>query len=1755
MTLFKSLVSILTLISLVGCVNADRESKLQDQQLSEYSIEQSLIAFNNRAMFEVGEIQLEDVKFSDNNQGVLRQSNEIQLFFKLCSIRDRASQGTIRNERFHIKSELGENILWKRSDNSSEISNPITVNSGNCLRWSQKVPEFDFYAPSVNIALHFEIESLSGQLGKIVKRIGFNPWDMHRRQSLSSGFFDLTDYNRADWHSGQWVVGDQIVDALKGDLFDRTAELRFDSISIEPVERTSVNVANFNRQADELLDSEEMARRREIERSLLEDRAGLHINVNMNAQPVVWNYDSGGNRDRTPITSGRFKVYMNLIARGAADNNERHLLSSNVTDITGRSASFIWRMNQDGRLITSVPLILRNRTEFGRVELLLKVVPVDSGLRNVKPYTAVFDLGQYDQWVRRQNTSFSFDENYNPLDQVSYDQYVNSVDGIVDDLRTVREIDRFYFGPLRMRFIRIMPGETATDRTLQYSVSTCVEHGLYGSRVGPGLQFDIETEDKGRTHKMRRQTNEEGCLVWFGFLSHKFYRKEVLQKKTAMVRFAGTKNNGSSSPDNNINQWEETINRYEQEFTYYMNPWDEKFTFGWDENEMPDGYADEIAEQRKTAPVSQLFIADFRYETMGFRYAIDKYLNLKVKKAVLFKAFPYVLKYNSIVYGRMGTQKLRDGVYLMKVALQKDYLDPAAKGVRIYDRHLRRPYQLAESNRQESLTAEDLEAAYGAEYVYERYDREYGTVDELLPEGVESHPGMGYSDSDDDVVGDSVDHRLLTESELRDTKKEFISVQTKLVRVLGGMIITPIEFEIDDLRLMRIRNQFYIQLETIDEHKLRMATVLDHVLEDVAREGNLETEFERIFTELESLESLEVESAQLQERMNQYDETVDMSEARSEVERLAGSIEEGRNRILGMLGLDSVDREDQELFERRRREIVERFNRLRQYRQRLQAVDGDDYLAAFRNSKREQINSVLRALQYEDSVSMIDTNQIDEEYNQEDGEGQREQGFVDDPIQRLFFSRQGTSSDRIMAELDYRIEVARQRLAQAEENGRSDDVGLYRQLIENLETLKVADFTVSPLTPSFDFELVVNEGEHNPDLPEDDGLSGLPARTFVGPLTFVFNTNGSSLRPTDRLNEAYCRTSFCEAPEEMIRRGIPPTDVETATQVHTDGELPLTSQPIYASGDSINANYENNKYYGYLKDYHNKTVDMLIEEKKDIEEREYRKMEEASQIINYTKTMKLRYVLLNDNERSRLKGIDHNCAQTTDIDRITECFTDILSGSDILNKGRMFEQLNHRQTYYPEFGDAQENNFSNRAYYNLAGDQEITEQNILDIMEKGWRSPDIDPIMVRRFMHRMCFVLAENFFTPEYFEKSAPTIWDTFSQRETTMNMRGLIHLEKICHRYVGNMYGYFRQRDRYERGQPFINLDRFSFDHDDAVRPQNMRFSPIVIERKVRAYSTTDRYVYRGGKSLNINLSASFNLSSSNGIKVVTSANFKPWDWVSDVTGALLGRVARNIIGGVGISQSNSMDESAGRSQGVTVSSGTFLVSQQATLDIELGEYERCLVVRLHPKIIKDFMDSDFIKESFLDENIDRNNDGEPEELSDILSQGMLICSGQIRSNRLPIKEKYYYFTQHFTEGDMLDTADLHNHPWLLQLRGYRDFQVFTSMIGAREVQYIDTNNWAGEVMGRTMTDAAALANGNLSEMGGSDTDNYNAQFQIVHQSEDINWPLEELGRTYFEVLPTFPGLYTYMNEDGEDVSNWPYDSTDPGRSFAPNE
>ncbi len=310
----------------------------------------------------------------------------------------------------------------------------------------------------------------------------------------------------------------------------------------------------------------------------------------------------------------------------------------------------------------------------------------------------------------------------------------------------------------------------------------------------------------------------------------------------------------------------------------------------------------------------------------------------------------------------------------------------------------------------------------------------------------------------------------------------------------------------------------------------------------------------------------------------------------------------------------------------------------------------------------------------------------------------------------------------------------------------------------------------------------------------------------------------------------------------------------------------------------------------------------------------------------------------------------------------------------------------------------------------------------------------------------------------------------------------------------------------------------------------------PLAIERKYRI-EETGRYYYLGGKALNITLGQQVGISHKN-----DSNKLHKMD-IGSITSFL-----PSFLKGYGYSYSRGEGISA--NDGLNVQQGTFLVMQNAEFDVELKKYEQCLVLKWSNGFLKNrdttgmFFRNPLVKAA-EDNNLTLNGEDYREHIYRKLTEGMMICSGEVDEEPLAIRETYYYFTQHFTEGDMQDRADIHNHPWLLSLRGVREFETFLlSTLSDHEVSDAtpeDSAVQAVELVGMGKLLESDLAAENLD----------GTSYEGFDKFKRNSWPLRQLIRTYRKVSPTFPGLYTQLNRKEYEVKQWPWDGSVPGQKF----
>lgn len=563
------------------------------------------------------------------------------------------------------------------------VASDLKTINTGCMTWQENLPYNYFAKQAYYIEMNRVIRGTGAHVGERSVVFYVNPWASDRGEKTKT-----VVYSR-----------DSKIDAMKVASKEMSMKILKGEAQEKP--RIWLSKVSVKSTKDRLGD----------------EGSGAAISLEVSFTPKVELYDSSGAVYWKDIPQGTFKVFTHLLANDIGRNkNEKMILTTNAHPEVG----FV----KDGTVKIDRRAILSTRATDGRLELGLRVEAVD-GPAGLEAFEGVFRMDE----ARKLTGGFSPTIKDEVLKNTAFslDKYLATATNFTDlkKARQAMSMEPYTFAVAKPRYLKVGKGETATTRSIDFAVATRVVDNVLGDTVGEGTRFLLKFPD-GRTEVV--EADNEGVIRWNSKLTHKYYKAENYALESVRI-------------------FDESGKRLLGEKNFSINPWDDKFTFGFDRAEMDDKFFDEI-KNRELIP-SRFYIDQFSYHTLRFRYQIDKFMNLEVKKTILLELHPQVLRYSGIVGGRKVTEDLRDGIYLLKVAIQKDYLDPSERNVYV-------------KNKQEKKSQKkEIE------------------------------------------------------------KKYYVDVVKKLVQVFDGHIITPVELSMSDLRLMRVRSQFLIQLETVDEEKLQ----------------------------------------------------------------------------------------------------------------------------------------------------------------------------------------------------------------------------------------------------------------------------------------------------------------------------------------------------------------------------------------------------------------------------------------------------------------------------------------------------------------------------------------------------------------------------------------------------------------------------------------------------------------------------------------------------------------------------------------------------------------------------------------------------------------------------------------------------------------------------------------------------------------------------------------------------------------------
>ncbi len=1731
--------------SMVGCFSPDKESP-GSSGLNGADESSDFYVSDGKFLTEkdVNSTRTQIMSASSQQNVNLWNLNYIKQFtFNVC-LTERGSEQDISMQEFIIKDSYGQKIA------------DVKTRRDGCFNWNESF-HYNYLAPAAYIKMKRKLYSKKLFKGAASFHIVFNPWfdrDTSDGTSLTAFIPEFEGDLLASTSMIPVTDPQEIKDVLMGkNASELDGQLFIKNIDYDLVKANSKVTSEWN----------------------------LHLR---NARLFVRVRKAEGVYHELELyKGGKYSVMARVLQASGTSNREivplslynPHFSTRTDVDVYGKDPLFVeWpkfyinqtrdntpefplpfhNFSNDGRLQGQIPLSITNWLETKRFMLVLIVKPESFPYPGfLKPFKGVFQGGFF--------TSNSGKAKFlEPSDHKLFEKrgFFNTKASLFDEYLDLNEnlsnpngapvFQDFDASEVQLNFSENLMGEGLTNRGIAYQTLTCLRQK--NNNVAPaGQRFKIVVRAGSKNRDLNyiekdydlnsqqempiKQTliktaNGAGCISWTDEMWFRHFVPEEYIQVVAEVSEVGSNSHIT--------------------LKYRVNPWDEGWTFGKDERAIERKFLARYRDQKKVS--SRYFLPNFSYQTLRFKYDIDKYLNLIVSKQVLFNFSASTLRYNSNRQGRFGIYHLRDGIYMLKAAMEKNYLDPTTTGVWV-----------TKPPEQDCSELDEEEMEEGAE-----------TVLAPRPECYSKSKFIECVDCENQVKS-FLEKPFLDEENRSDIRmRRHLDVFSGLVRVVGGKIITPVSFEVKDLRVMRLRSNLFVQIDPVNEWSLWMAKLYSQFYDEVyqGKYANL---------------------------------------AKKEAERKAA---------LRMLNKQRGNTSKEDAFYKKDNFFMPKYyheEKARNIKKMLAKMKGDP---RFIHRKL-----VINQQNERHSTLAPDGTQTNEVMVEHQGKEYRvceapNNAFVS--WADVFEAFEIDSSDHkyLLSDIDGDLNTFHR------ETLGYDNSFLNKDTSDG--TCLFVDNVIRPLLTNDHSEMQLNPINKMNMGDFIDMESGLEQTTFFGPMTFLSNGNGSNMRPTKNISEFVCPSSdSCDesASEAYLEKSLelamaeykkfPMGETDYVSSELNHGERDEVSEreklsekdPVILPNKFIleylnkshSNEYEKSPYFGSLAyvnnllvyDYSNRdSQGNVIPNSRDLESEakrlksiEKKENEVRSKLFYYLNNYNLDFVTLGS-EKVMMYHPVGDCAKIEnipfkDIADETQCFIPVPDNGHVDEKiqsrltrdldtkndvRQMLQSLKISENLAQKICDHQLDRF-----YKISANIPVAHK-LTQIFNKKKRKDEIDDEIGS--LSGGIFSSSKDKAREEDLNLEKNTLEEEIKElNEEVSTLGSVIDVSSMTSACVKELMSQ-------------VNID--------PVKKVDIINGLILdVERKIRV-KQTGSYAFKGGKALNINISdqvsmgysESYSFNIGRGISL-SDINKVITGWASaafPVVGDVVKWTTETFAMGLDMIYGDrkwSDSESNSRSEGNSISEGTFLVMQNATLDVELTDYVQCVTVTFS---------ENFMKTIALHENeFTKKGNDEPlllsyaqkhqlpfetvkekqEDIKQGLMKGLMICDeseGEKAINNssyvqkiLPIRENFYYFTQHFTEGDMLDTGDLANHPWLKAIRGKTDMWRFLAKIRSQEehlkgadktIPYIgedlEENGVRSEIvnlvkkgLGRNIpgTDMSVIPFG--PEEGGF----RDVRGEIGHGDE---WPIYQLIKAYHGSLPTFPGVYSAINSPCNYALDFPW-------------
>lgn len=528
-----------------------------------------------------------------------------------------------------------------------ENNTKVTSDKAGCLTWAEKI-NFNFLGESQYIRIERRIKGLG--LHKGVQKVAFaiNPWSH----------------------------GENLAPVLNPDDGANIPAL------VHGAEESKQALKGFS--ADNKMTSRplwvEDGRLFVTEQKLT--TAGVELLVEMRPTPSLQLTKMNGEMVLYPLKAGSFKARLKIIHIYQQGGKEvRRLLSeSPMMDVKMENASL------GVKSVMSLPAIPTR----GQLMLGLELEPVQAP-QGLTSFDGIYLLGEYDQIkgasFLRLNTVVAQTKDFKIANYInatiaevarkspgtsstsgdskasdsqgttpsSSDEEDASSSEVVFDSDAYQK-PKIEVSQLEFRFVRVGQEKTST-REVFYTVKACVRNGL-DQKNARAHSFKVtkyrQSESEPAT-TVTVKTDNNSCINWDESITFKYFDCQRYLKGFVQIENA----------DLGMKEKLEII----------VNPWESMGVLARDMRYVDRSEKLVLSCTQESRPRTQVLVEGFSYNTLSYNYGIDSLLNLTVTKKIQVKMEPRLLVYSSLANGRGESERLRDGIYLLKMAVvqNRDY--------------------------------------------------------------------------------------------------------------------------------------------------------------------------------------------------------------------------------------------------------------------------------------------------------------------------------------------------------------------------------------------------------------------------------------------------------------------------------------------------------------------------------------------------------------------------------------------------------------------------------------------------------------------------------------------------------------------------------------------------------------------------------------------------------------------------------------------------------------------------------------------------------------------------------------------------------------------------------------------------------------------------------------------------------------------------------------------------------------------------